>query len=156
LVAILHPDIVLRADAGAVKGMSRLVRGALRRSRGQAAAFSKMALSNQVVLVSGNIGLVPRPDGRLFSVVGFTIADGKVVEMESWRIQTGSAGSIYPPLSAEPLESSHFSRSLRHGCEGHHGRRTSRWSRCRAAGCYLTPRAAWLSATVGQQERDAV
>ncbi len=49
----------------------------------QAATFSKMALSNQVVLVNGNIGLVCRlPDGRLFSVIGVTIAGGKVVEMD--------------------------------------------------------------------------
>jgi RNA polymerase sigma-70 factor (ECF subfamily) len=40
-------------------------------------------LSNQVVLVNGHIGLVTRlPDGRVFSVVGFTIAGGKVVEMD--------------------------------------------------------------------------
>src|SRR5215510_11621166 len=82
LVAVLDPHIVLRADAGAVKGMSRLVRGA-QAVAGQAAAFSKMALSNQVVLVNGDIGLVCRlPDGRLFSVIGFTIADGRVVEMD--------------------------------------------------------------------------
>ena len=82
LVAVLDPDIVLRADAGAVKGMSRLVRGA-QAVAGQAAAFSKMALSNQVVLVNGNIGLVCRlPDERLFSVISFTIAGGKVVEMD--------------------------------------------------------------------------
>jgi RNA polymerase sigma factor (sigma-70 family) len=82
LVAVLDPDIVLRADAGAMKGMSRLVRGA-EAVAGQAAAFSKMALSNQVVLVNGNIGLVCRlPDGRLFSVISFTIAGGKVVEMD--------------------------------------------------------------------------
>jgi len=49
----------------------------------QAASFSKVALSNQVVLVNGNIGLLTRlPDGRLFSVIGFTIASGKVVEMD--------------------------------------------------------------------------
>jgi RNA polymerase sigma factor (sigma-70 family) len=81
LVAVLDPDIVLRADAGAVKGMSRLVRGA-KAVAAQAAAFSKMALSNQVVLVNGNIGLVCRLDGRLFSVISFTIAGGKVVEMD--------------------------------------------------------------------------
>jgi RNA polymerase sigma-70 factor (ECF subfamily) len=82
LVAVLDPDIVLRADGGAVKGMSRLVRGA-RAVMGQAAAFSKFALSNQVVLVNGNIGLVCRlPGGRLFSVIGFTIAGDKVVEMD--------------------------------------------------------------------------
>src|SRR6266508_4100519 len=51
LVAVLDPDIVLRADAGAAKGMSRLVRGA-QAVAAQAATFSKMALSNQVVLVN--------------------------------------------------------------------------------------------------------
>ena len=49
----------------------------------QAAAFSRIALPNQVVLVNGNVGLVCRlPDGRLFSVIGFTIAGGKVVQMD--------------------------------------------------------------------------
>ena len=82
LVAVLDPAIVLRADGGAVKGMSRLVRGA-QAVAAQAAMFSKLGLSNQVVLVNGNIGVVSRlPDGRLLSVIGFTIADGKVVEMD--------------------------------------------------------------------------
>jgi RNA polymerase sigma-70 factor, ECF subfamily len=58
-----------------------MVRGA-QAVAGQAAAFAK-TLSNQMVLVNGNIGLVCRlPDDRLFSVVGFTIADGQVVEMD--------------------------------------------------------------------------
>ena len=44
--------------------------------------FSKLGLSNQIVLVNGNIGLLARrPDGRLFSVIGFTIANGKIAEM---------------------------------------------------------------------------
>src|SRR5438309_3142879 len=82
LVAVLDPAIVLRADGGAVKGMSRLVRGA-QAVVAQAAAFSKLGLSNQVVLVNGNIGVVSRlPDGRVLSVIGFTIAGGKVVEMD--------------------------------------------------------------------------
>jgi RNA polymerase sigma factor (sigma-70 family) len=82
LVAVLDPAIVLRADGGAVKGMSRLVRGA-QAVVAQAAAFSKLGLSSQVVLVNGNIGVVSRlPDGRLLSVIGFTIAGGKVVEMD--------------------------------------------------------------------------
>jgi RNA polymerase sigma factor (sigma-70 family) len=82
LVAILDPAIVLRADGGAVKGMSRLVRGAPA-VMAQAVTFSKLGLSNQVVLVNGSIGVVSRlPDGRLLSVIGFTIADGRVVEMD--------------------------------------------------------------------------
>ena len=82
LVAVLDPEIVLRADGGAIKGMSRLVRGA-RAVVAQAATFSKVALSNQLVLVNGNVGVVTRlPDGRVFSVIGFTVAGGKVVEMD--------------------------------------------------------------------------
>jgi RNA polymerase sigma factor (sigma-70 family) len=82
LVAVLDPAIVLRADGGALKGMTRLVRGA-QAVMAQAAAFSKLGLSNQVVLVNGNVGVVSRlPDGRLLSVIGFTIAGGKVVEMD--------------------------------------------------------------------------
>jgi RNA polymerase sigma-70 factor (ECF subfamily) len=82
LVAVLDPEIVLRADGGAVKGMSRLVRGA-QAVAAQAEAFSKLGLSSQVVLVNGNIGVVSRfPDGRVLSVIGFTIAGGKVVEMD--------------------------------------------------------------------------
>ena len=81
LVAVLDPEIVLRADGGTVKGMSRLVRGA-QAVMAQAATFSKIALSNQIVLVNGNVGVVTRlPDGRLFSVIDFTIAGGQVVEM---------------------------------------------------------------------------
>jgi len=82
LVTVLDPAIVLRADGGALKGLSRLVRGA-QAVVAQATAFSKLGLSNQVVLVNGNVGVVSRlPDGRLLSVIGFTIAGGKVVEMD--------------------------------------------------------------------------
>jgi RNA polymerase sigma-70 factor (ECF subfamily) len=82
LVTVLDPEIVLRADGGPIRGMSRLVRG-VQAVAAQAATFSKVALTTQVVLVNGNIGLVCRlPDGRLFSVIGFTIAGDKVVEMD--------------------------------------------------------------------------
>jgi RNA polymerase sigma-70 factor (ECF subfamily) len=82
LVAVLDPAIVLRADGGTIKGMSRLVHGA-QAVMAQAAMFSKLGLSNQLVLVNGNMGVVARlPDGRLLSVIGFTIAGGKVVEMD--------------------------------------------------------------------------
>ena len=81
LVTVLDPKIVLRADGGP-RGMSRLVRGT-QAVVAQAAAFSKLGLSNQVVLVNGSIGVVARlPAGHVLSVIGFTIAGGKVVEMD--------------------------------------------------------------------------
>jgi RNA polymerase sigma-70 factor (ECF subfamily) len=81
LITVLDPDIVLRADGGALAGASRVVRGAQAVAE-QAATFSRLGLSNQVVLVNGTVGLLSRrPDGRLFSVIGFTIARGRIVEM---------------------------------------------------------------------------
>jgi RNA polymerase sigma factor (sigma-70 family) len=82
LVAVLHPDIVLRADGGAAKGLSRIVRGASE-VVSQAAAFSKIGLSSLVVLVNGHVGVLSRlPDGRPFSVMAFTVSGGKVVEID--------------------------------------------------------------------------
>lgn len=82
LVEVLDPDIVLRADGGAAKGLSRVVRGA-RGVVSQAEAFSKFDLSIQVVLVNGSVGIVSRlPGGRLFSVIGFTVAGGRIVEID--------------------------------------------------------------------------
>jgi RNA polymerase sigma-70 factor (ECF subfamily) len=81
LLSLLDPDIVLRADGGALAGATRVVRGA-REVAGQAQAFSKVGLSEEIVLVNGNIGLLERrADGRLFAVIGFTIANGRIAEM---------------------------------------------------------------------------
>lgn len=81
LVAVLDPDIVLRADGGAQAGVTRVVRGA-KAVAGQAAGFSKL-VTNQIVLVNGSVGLLARrPDGQLFAVIGLTIANGRIAEMD--------------------------------------------------------------------------
>jgi RNA polymerase sigma factor (sigma-70 family) len=81
LMTVLDPDIVLRADGGALASASRVVRGA-QAVAGQAATFSKLGLFTQIVLVNGDVGLLSRTaDGRLFSVIGLTIARGRIVEM---------------------------------------------------------------------------
>jgi RNA polymerase sigma factor (sigma-70 family) len=81
LVTVLDPDIVLRADAGRLANVSKIVRG-IPAFAEQATTFSRLGLSIQVVLVNGNIGLVSRrPDGKVFSVIGLTIAGGKIAEM---------------------------------------------------------------------------
>jgi len=82
LVAVLDPDIVLRADVGALAGASHVVRGAHAVAE-RATAFSRLGLSNHLVLVNGNLGFVSRrPDGRPFAVLGFAVAGGKVVEID--------------------------------------------------------------------------
>ncbi|HEX3704111.1 MAG TPA: sigma-70 family RNA polymerase sigma factor, partial [Vicinamibacterales bacterium] len=82
LMTILDPDIVLRADGGALARASRVVRGA-HNVAAQAATFSKLGLSTQLVRVNGQLGFVSRrADGRLFSVAGIAIAGGKIVEID--------------------------------------------------------------------------
>src|SRR6266498_2169401 len=86
LVAILDPDVVLRVDGGAVPaGASRVIRGA-EAVAGQALAFSRsrrLLPLVQPVLVNGGFGFVARSfDGRPLSVVGITVAGGRIVELD--------------------------------------------------------------------------
>ena len=80
LVAVLDPDVVLRADPSAVPaGAPREVRGA--------AAVAERALKGRApaapMLVDGAVGVVVVPRGRLPMVLGFTISDGKIVEIDA-------------------------------------------------------------------------
>ncbi|MFL5842092.1 MAG: sigma-70 family RNA polymerase sigma factor [Thermoleophilaceae bacterium] len=79
LVAVLDPDVVLRADFGV--GPGREVRGA-EAVAGQAVGYSQMGLVMHRALINGVAGLVSMRDGRLFSVGGFTIRHGKIVAMD--------------------------------------------------------------------------
>jgi RNA polymerase sigma factor (sigma-70 family) len=80
LLAVLDPDVVLRADAGALP-LSREVRGAGAVAAG-AMQFAPLARSGRAALVNGAAGLVAAPQGRPFSVLGFTIAGGRIVEID--------------------------------------------------------------------------
>src|SRR3954463_16182407 len=79
LVAVLDPDVVLRADLGG--GVSREVRGA-EAVAGQAQAYSRLGLVMRHALINGTAGLVTMREGHPFSISGFTIRDGQIVEMD--------------------------------------------------------------------------
>ena len=83
LVAVLDPDVVLRSDRGAVPACaSGEIRGA-RAVAGQALSFSRLDLIVQPVLVNGGAGIVSwLPEGHPLSVMGFTVRDGKIVEID--------------------------------------------------------------------------
>ncbi|WP_028922645.1 RNA polymerase sigma factor SigJ [Pseudonocardia acaciae] len=85
LVAVLDPDVVLRADQGALAvGAPAEVRGAAAVAR-QAITYSRLGAPGSRVrpaLVNGAAGLVASRDGRPFSVLGFTVSAGKVVELD--------------------------------------------------------------------------
>jgi len=79
LVAVLDPDVVLRADVGPLPG-SREVRGAAAVA-GQAVTFSQVGLVVQPALVNGVVGTVTTRDGQPFSVGAFTVRDRRIVEI---------------------------------------------------------------------------
>src|SRR5229473_5999245 len=79
LLALLDPDVVLRADHAAVHaGASREVRGAA----AVVGTFSGRARFAQPALVNGAVGAVWAPRGRPRVVFGFTITRGKIVEID--------------------------------------------------------------------------
>jgi RNA polymerase sigma factor (sigma-70 family) len=84
LVSVLDPEVVLRADRGVAAGGSVEVRGAAQVAN-QALTFSRLGAGGGVVrraLVNGAAGVVATRDGRPFSVLGFTVAGGRIVEID--------------------------------------------------------------------------
>ncbi|MFD5160121.1 RNA polymerase sigma factor SigJ [Streptomyces hawaiiensis] len=83
LLELLHPDVVLRADSGAlVRGAaaSKVVQGAKAVAE-RALMFARYAQAAQLVLVNGSVGVVHAPEGRVQSVMGVTITDGRITGM---------------------------------------------------------------------------
>ena len=82
LVAVLDPDVVLRADGGEAEGLSRHVQGA-KAVAGQALFWSQQVdLTVRHALVNGAPGVVSVRDGTPFSVGAFTVRNGKIVEID--------------------------------------------------------------------------
>ncbi|MCM3921200.1 sigma-70 family RNA polymerase sigma factor [Frankia sp. AiPs1] len=83
LVAVLDPDVVLRADGGACRPQaSAVVRGARDVAR-RALLFARPAAVVHPVLVNGTAGVVITADGRPVSVMGFTVADERITEIHA-------------------------------------------------------------------------
>ncbi len=81
LVAVLDPDVVLRADAGALSSASRVVRGAANVA-GQALSFSGHGLLSQPALINGVPGAVTTLNGLPIAVGALTVRGGKVVAID--------------------------------------------------------------------------
>jgi RNA polymerase sigma factor (sigma-70 family) len=78
LVAVLDPDVVLRADRGTL----HVVRGARAVSEG-ALTFSRVAQIVRLALVNGAPGIVSwLRSGQPLAVMGFTVTAGKIVEID--------------------------------------------------------------------------
>ena len=78
LLALLDPDVVLRADHGTLQ----VIRGARAVAEG-AVTFARIARSSDMALVNGAPGIVGRrPNGQPMAVLGFAVSGGKIVEID--------------------------------------------------------------------------
>jgi RNA polymerase sigma-70 factor, ECF subfamily len=82
LLAVLDPDVVVRADQGAgPAGAPTVVRGAAAVAR-SALGYARLGMLTQPALVNGVAGAVTTRDGVAFSVGAFTVRGGKVVALD--------------------------------------------------------------------------
>jgi len=82
LVAVLHPDVVLRSDGG--RGPARLttvITGA-RAVAGQAITFGRLYPFARPALVNGAAGVVVAAHGRPLSVMAFTVTAGRIAAID--------------------------------------------------------------------------
>ena len=82
LVAVLDPDVVLRADGGAARTRPTVVIHGAQAVAGQAVLAQRLAPFIRPVLVNGTAGVVTVVNDRAFSVMGFTVSDGRVAAIE--------------------------------------------------------------------------
>jgi RNA polymerase sigma-70 factor (ECF subfamily) len=80
LVAVLDPDVVLRADGG-LTSLSRHVRRA-EAGASQALLWSRVDLTMRRALINGAAGMVTFLHGQPFSIAAITIKNGKIVEID--------------------------------------------------------------------------
>jgi RNA polymerase sigma factor (sigma-70 family) len=80
LVAVLDPDVVLRADGG-LTGLSQHVQGAETVAR-QALMWSRVDLTMRRALINGAAGMVAFLHGEPFSIAAVTVRNGKIVELD--------------------------------------------------------------------------
>jgi RNA polymerase sigma-70 factor (ECF subfamily) len=83
LVSLLDPDVVLRSDFGARRpAAARVTRGAAAVAR-QALIGALPTAHLHPALVNGAAGVVVTVDGRPFAVLGFTVTEGRIVEIDA-------------------------------------------------------------------------
>lgn len=81
LLAVLDPDVVLRADPAALPpGAPREIRGAADLAK---RAITGGARAARPALVNGAVGVVVAPGGRLRMVLRFTIIGGRISEIDA-------------------------------------------------------------------------
>ncbi|HET6634203.1 MAG TPA: sigma-70 family RNA polymerase sigma factor [Streptomyces sp.] len=82
LVAVLHPEVVLRSDGGLARAWQTVELHGAQTVASQALTFGRLAPFVRPALVNGAAGALIAAQGRPLSVMGFTVTGGRVVAID--------------------------------------------------------------------------
>jgi RNA polymerase sigma factor (sigma-70 family) len=83
LLEVLDPDVELRIDGGVLRAEASLVLHGADAVAAHTATYSNLYPFFRPALVNGAAGAVVAPDGRLFSVMGFTVSGGRITAIDA-------------------------------------------------------------------------
>ncbi|MBS1878595.1 MAG: sigma-70 family RNA polymerase sigma factor [Actinobacteria bacterium] len=83
LIAVLAPDVELRIDGGALRPDASLALRGAEAVAEHTTTYSGLYPHLRPALVNGAAGVVVAPRGRLFSVMAFTVAGGKIAQIDA-------------------------------------------------------------------------
>ena len=82
LVAVLHPDVILRSDGGVVRARHTVVLEGAEIVAGQALTFGSLSPFAIPALINGTAGVVVANAGRPLSVMAFAVVDGRIASID--------------------------------------------------------------------------
>jgi RNA polymerase sigma-70 factor (ECF subfamily) len=94
LVAVLDPNVVLRADGGGARNRPSVVLHGARTVAGNAVLATRLAPLVRPALINGTAGIVAVVGDKVFSVMAFTVSGGRIVEIDV----------LYDPKRLEKLD----------------------------------------------------
>lgn len=82
LLDLLHPDVRLRIDGGILNAEASADRRGAEAVAAHTTTYSRLHPFVRPALVNGAAGAVVAPHGRVFSVMAFTVSDGKIIQID--------------------------------------------------------------------------
>jgi RNA polymerase sigma factor (sigma-70 family) len=82
LLAVLDPDVELRIDGGVLRAQASLVLHGADAVAAHTATYSRLYPFVRPALVNGAAGAVVTPPGRVFSVMAFTVTNGRIAQID--------------------------------------------------------------------------
>ena len=83
LLEVLDPDVELRVDGGALRAEASLVLHGADAVAAHTATYAKLYPFVRPAIVNGAAGAIVAPRGRVFSVMAFTVTNGRIVQIDA-------------------------------------------------------------------------